>query len=95
MRIEFEPASPKTSYTTQLRWAFFGDGRAETSSPGKQAATNMTGEGKDEKPVTGKVVLERGFAAAFAADRAWHNYPTVTPLGEATKTPRRLSSRSA
>lgn len=83
LRIEFEPASPNASYKTQLRWALVSDGTTETSSPGKLTATNMTGEGKEEKVFTGKAALEKTFDADFAPDRPWHSYPEVTALSEA------------
>lgn len=83
LRIEFEPVNSKSAYKTQLRWAFVSDGTTETSSHGKHSATNMTGEGQEEKSFTGKAVLERSFDAGFAPDRPWHNYPEVTALSEA------------
>lgn len=85
LRIEFEPANAKAPYTTQLRWAFVSDGITETASAGKHTSTNMMGEGKEEKSVTGKVVLEKGFDADFAPDRPWHKYPEVTSLSDADR----------
>jgi hypothetical protein len=45
----------------------------------------MMGEGKEEKSVTGKVVLERGFDADFAPERPWHKYEAVTALSDEDK----------
>lgn len=82
IRIEFEPANPKAPYKTQFRWAFVTDGMSESSSAGKHTATNMVGEGKEEKSATGKFVVEKSFDAEFAAERPWHKYPAVSSVSE-------------
>ncbi len=78
LRIEFAPANAKAAYKTQLRWAFVTDGVTETPN----SATNMAGEGKEEKAQSGVAVLERQFDADFAEARPWHAYPAVTTLND-------------
>ena len=86
LRIEFEPANPKASYKGQLSWASVNDQVVETDNEdGSHTSSNQSGEGKEDKPATGKLVIEREFEADFATDRPWHHYPPVTTLAEADK----------
>jgi hypothetical protein len=78
LRIEFTPADAKAPYSTQLRWAFVTDGVTRTEN----SATNMTGEGKEEKAQSGPAILERDFDADFAEARPWHAYPAITALDD-------------
>jgi hypothetical protein len=86
LRIEFEPANPKLAYTGQLRWSQVTDQVAETdNADGSHTSSNMSGEGREDKPATGKLVLERDFEADFAADLKWHHHPAPGPLSEADR----------
>jgi hypothetical protein len=86
VRFEFEPADAALAYQAQLSWASVNDQATETSSgPGQGTSTNQSGEGKEDKPAKGKVVLERAFTADFPADLPWHHYPAVTALSEDDK----------
>jgi hypothetical protein len=86
IRIEFEPSDPKTPYHGQFSWASVTDQTTEVQSgPGSTKSTNQTGEGKEDKPATGKLVVEREFVANFATDRPWHHYPAITALDDADK----------
>jgi hypothetical protein len=86
LRIEFEPSSPKASYKGQLSWASVNDQVVETDNPdGSHTSSNQSGEGKEDRPATGKLVIEHDFDAAFATDRPWHHYPPVTALSDADK----------
>ena len=86
LRVEFEPANPKLAYTGQLRWSQVTDQVTETdNADGSHSSTNMAGQGKEDKPATGKLVLERDFVADFATDRKWHHYPPPGPLADADK----------
>ena len=86
IRIEFDPADAKAAYRARLSWATVTDQVSRQSTgPGSGSSTNMADAGKDDKSVTGKVVLEREFTADFAADRPWHHYPAVTALSDADK----------
>lgn len=81
IRIEFEP-SEATPYKAQFSWAEVTDQTTEQSEPGRVKSTNQSGEGKEEKQATGKLVFERAFTADFAEDRPWHHYPPVASLSE-------------
>jgi hypothetical protein len=84
IRIEFVPANAKAVYDAQLRWASVTDEVTRTENePGRVSATNQSNEGADNRKAVGKVVLEREFAADFAADLPWHHYPPVTALTDA------------
>jgi hypothetical protein len=86
IRIEFVPANAKAAYDAQLRWASVTDQVTRTENgPGRVSATNQSNEGADNRKAVGKVVLEREFAADFAADLPWHHYPPVTALTDADK----------
>lgn len=86
VRIEFEPADAALAYHAQLSWAAVNDQSSETSAgPGQVSATNQSGEGKEDQPAKGKIVLEREFDAPFAADQPWHHYPAPGALGDADK----------
>ena len=86
LRIEFQPTNPKASYKGQLSWASVNDQAVETdNADGSHTSSNQSGEGKEDKPATGKLVLERDFEADFATDRPWHHYPAVTALSDADK----------
>jgi len=84
IRIEFEP-SGNAPYQAQFSWAQVTDQTSETGDAGHFQATNQSGEGKEEKQGTGKMVFAREFAADFAADQPWHHYPAVTALTEDDK----------
>jgi hypothetical protein len=84
IRIEFEP-SQATPYSAQFSWALVSDQSTEKSKSGRVQATNQTGEGKEEKKGTGKMVFEREFVADFAGDRPWHHYPAVAVVSEEDK----------
>lgn len=86
IRIEFQPSDARTPYSAQLTWASVMDQSTEVeNSPGSSSSTNQSGEGKDSRQATGKVVFERDFVADFAADQAWHHYPAATALSDADK----------
>jgi hypothetical protein len=86
LRIEFEPADPKTKYAGQLSWATVNDQVVETDNKdGSYSSSNQSGEGKEDRAATGKLVFEREFDAAFATDRPWHHYPPLAALGDADK----------
>jgi hypothetical protein len=86
LRIEFEPADPRLPYKGQLSWATVNDQVVETDNPdGSHTSSNQSGEGKEDRPAKGKLVLEREFEAGFATDRPWHHYPPVTALSDADK----------
>jgi hypothetical protein len=83
IRIEFEPADPKTQYRAQFRWASVTDQAATSEdSAGRIRETNQTGEGVDDRKAAGRVVFEREFDADFAADLSWHHYPAVKSLSD-------------
>ncbi|MCX7109322.1 MAG: hypothetical protein NTX45_04135 [Proteobacteria bacterium] len=84
IRIEFEP-SQSTPYNAQFSWASVSDQSSGDSEGGSVKATNQTGEGKEEKKGSGKIVFEREFVAGFATDRPWHHYPAVTAVSEEDK----------
>lgn len=84
-RIEFTPTDPKVTYRAQLRWASVTDKETEDAGDGRVKATNQTGEGVDDKSVSGKVVFEREFTADFADDHPWHHYPPIGALTDADK----------
>lgn len=86
IRIEFEPQDRNTPYRAQLRWASVTDEVTKSGNlPGRMSETNQTGEGVDDRKVTGRVVFEREFTADFAADRPWHHYPPVATLSDEDK----------
>jgi hypothetical protein len=86
IRIEFQPSDARTPYSAQLTWASVMDESSEgQSASGAVTSSNQSGEGKDSRQATGKVVFEREFVADFAADQAWHHYPAVTALSDADK----------
>jgi hypothetical protein len=86
IRIEFQPSDAKSPYSAQLTWASVMDESTEgETESGAMTSTNQTGEGKDSKQATGKVVFERDFVADFATDQAWHHYPPVAALSDANK----------
>ena len=86
LRIEFEPTDSKAAYTGQLSWASVNDQVVESdNADGSHTSSNQSGEGKEDQPAKGKLVLERDFEAAFATDRPWHHYPPVTALADADK----------
>ena len=86
LRIEFEPADAKLAYTGQLRWSQVTDQVTESDNEdGSHSSTNMSGQGREDRPVTGKLVMERDFVADFATDRKWHHYPSPAPLSDADK----------
>ncbi len=81
IRIEFDPTDKKASYRAQLRWASVTDQVTKSGNlPGRLQETNQSGEGVDDRKVTGHAVFEREFVADFAADLPWHHYPPVTTL---------------
>jgi hypothetical protein len=86
IRIEFEPADMKLKYVTQFRSTQVVDqvSKGKTAS-GAASQTNQSGQVIENKPATGKVVLEREFVADFATDLAWHHYPAVTALTDEDK----------
>ncbi len=84
IRIEFEP-SAGSPYNAQFSWASVMDQSTETGEAGRFQATNQSGEGKEEKQGTGKIVFTREFTADFAADQPWHHYPAVAALTEDDK----------
>ncbi len=79
LRIEFEP-DQDIPYHGQFSWAQVTDQTTAKSEPGSYQATNQSGEGKEEKEGSGKMVFQREFIADFAADRPWHHYPVVSAL---------------
>jgi len=82
IRIEFEPTEA-APYKAQFSWAEVTDQTSErTEDSGSVKATNQSGEGKEEKQASGKIVFERAFSADFAEDRPWHHYPPVTALSD-------------
>ena len=85
IRIEFEPADEKLAYRAQLRWAQVMDESIESTEDGKTGATNQSGEGMDDRKVTGPVRMEQKFEAEFALERPWHHYPAVTALTDADR----------
>lgn len=85
VKIEFVPGDNATPYRAQMSWAEVNDQSAETQTEGGFAATNQSGEGKDIKDAQGKVVMEREFAADFAADQSWHHAQAITTLGDDDK----------
>lgn len=85
IRIEFAPSDAKKPYNAQLRWLSVMDQSTEKSEGGRYEATNQSGEGREDKKTTGKVVLQREFVADFAADLPWHHYPPVASLSDEDK----------
>jgi hypothetical protein len=86
IRIEFQPSDFKAPYHAQLSWASVTDQSTEgQSASGAITSTNQSGEGKDARDATGKVVFEREFVADFAADLPWHHYPATTALSDADR----------
>jgi hypothetical protein len=86
IRIEFQPADPKSPYRGQLTWASVTDQTIEVQhSPGSFSSTNQTGEGKADKQATGKLVFEREFTADFAEDLPWHHYAPIKALSDGDK----------
>lgn len=86
IRVEFTPANPNQRYLARFSWSEVTDKETRTDDgAGRSTATNYGGTGKEERPVTGKVVFERGFSADFAVDRAWHHYPPITAVSPADK----------
>jgi hypothetical protein len=86
LRLEFEPANAKLAYTGQLRWSQVTDQVTESdNADGSHSSTNMAGQGREDRPATGKLVLERDFDADFATDRKWHHYPAPGALSDADK----------
>jgi hypothetical protein len=86
IRIEFEPVDKKASYRAQLRWASVTDQVTRSEDPqGRLSETNQSGEGVDDRKVTGRVIFEREFVADFATDFPWHRYPPVTTLSDEDK----------
>lgn len=86
IRIEFQPTDAKASYRAQLSWASVMDESTEAeSASGTTQMTNQSGEGMEDKPATGKIVLERDFVADFATDLPWHHNPPITALSDADK----------
>ncbi len=86
IRVEFEPSDEKAPYQAQLSWASVMDqSTEEETASGGTKATNQSGEGKEAKKATGKVVLERDFVADFATDLPWHHYPPITALSDTDK----------
>lgn len=86
IRVEFTPANPAQPYLARFSWSEVTDKETRTDDgAGRSTATNYGGTGKEERPVTGKVVFERGFSADFAVDRAWHHYPPITAVSPADK----------
>ena len=86
VRIEFDPTDPKLAYMTQLRWTEVTDQVTRgTTASGASTATNQSGGANENKPATGKVVLEREFVADFASDQPWHRYPAVSTLTDEDK----------
>ena len=79
IRIEFMPANA-APYQAQFSWAAVNDSATEKTEPGSIQATNQSGEGKEAKQGTGKMIFEREFIADFANDRPWHHYPAITAL---------------
>lgn len=79
-RVEFTPADPKAKYTARLAWASVMDEATESEDDGTHSSTNMAGEGRDEKAVTGPLIMDREFQADFAEDRPWHHFPAVAAL---------------
>ena len=85
IRVEFDPDDATIEYRARLSWAAVNDESSEQSSPGGGSATNQSGEGRDEKTLKGKLVIEREFDADFASEQPWHQYPAVTALSEDDK----------
>ncbi len=86
IRVEFTPANPTQPYLARFSWSEVTDQETRTDDgAGRSTATNYGGAGKEERPVTGKVVFERGFTADFAVERAWHHYPPITAVSPADK----------
>jgi hypothetical protein len=86
LRIEFVPTDAKAPYKGQLSWATVNDQVVESDDgAGTHTSSNQSGEGKEDRPVTGKLVFDREFNADFATDRPWHHYPPLTSLSEAEK----------
>ena len=81
IRIEFVP-SATLPYKAQFSWAQVTDQVTEQAEAGRGQATNQSGEGKEEKQGSGKLMFEHEFTADFAEDRPWHHYPPVTALDE-------------
>ncbi len=86
IRIEFQPSDPKAPYHGQLTWASVTDQVTEgESADGSFSSSNQADEGKEDKPVTGKLVFERSFEAGFAKDEPWHHFPAVSDLPQADR----------
>lgn len=86
IRIEFVPTDAKAHYDAQLRWASVTDQVTRTEKgPGQVSSTNQSDQGADTRKGLGKAVLEREFAADFAADLPWHHFPAVTALADADR----------
>lgn len=86
IRVEFTPANPTQPYLARFSWSEVTDKETRTDDgAGRSTATNYGGTGKEERPVKGKVVFERGFTADFAVDRAWHHYPPITAVSPVDK----------
>ncbi|SJZ41016.1 hypothetical protein SAMN02745119_00520 [Trichlorobacter thiogenes] len=86
IRVEFTPANPSQPYLARFTWSEVTDKETRTDDgAGRSTATNYGGTGKEERPVKGKVVFERGFTADFAVDHAWHHYPPITAVSPADK----------
>ena len=84
IRIEFVPAKA-APYQAQFSWAAVNDSATEKTEAGSLQATNQSGEGKEDKQGTGKMIFEREFIANFAKDRPWHHYPAITALSAVDK----------
>lgn len=82
IRFEFEPVDMKIPYQARLAWLSVSDQTTESSDGNRFSATNQTGPGQEDRPATGKVVLQREFTADFATELAWHHYPAVTALSD-------------
>jgi hypothetical protein len=86
IRIEFTPSNLSQPYIARFNWAEVTDKVTTTDDGvGRSTATNYGGTGKEERPVKGKVVFERGFTADFAVDHAWHHYSPITAVSPADK----------
>lgn len=86
IRIEFEPVDKNASYRAQLRWASVTDQVTKSgNSSASLSETNQSGEGVDDRKVTGHAVFNREFVADFATDMPWHHYPPVTTLSDEDK----------
>ena len=84
IRIEFEP-SQSIPYNAQFSWASVTDQSTEKNEGGSFKSTNQTGEGKEDKKTTGKVLFEHEFVADFATDQVWHHYPAVASVSDEDK----------